>query len=61
MEHKRRRLSSVLDDDYDEINIDSIKNNHTKLSVDEKLDKYTDIIYRHFFQIIINLINACFR
>ncbi len=61
MEHKRRRLSSVLDDDCDEINIDSIKNNHTELSIDEKLDKYTDIIYRRFFQIIINLMNACFR
>ena len=51
MEHRRRRLSSAIDDDdFD-----------THISIDKTLDIYTKKLYILCSYKIINLIRSCFR
>lgn len=57
MEHKRRRLSSVLDDDFN-IELESETENK---SLDNQIDTYTEKICKCIYISLINLISVCFR
>lgn len=57
MEHRRRTLSSVLDDD-----IEKQLSKNQSVSIDEKLDEYTEYAYNRSFGMccrLIKLICCC--
>ena len=66
MEHKRRALSNVLDDDIIDIEKQTPRRRGTSVSIDETLDEYTEYIYNGsfsvtsmFFRGFLNLICPC--
>lgn len=74
MEHRRRTLSSVLDEEMPEmsevpdIEKQVIRRRGTSASIDEQLDEFTDYVYEGSFNItqsvfygFIKLICPCFR
>jgi hypothetical protein len=69
MEHRRRTLSSALDDDFPvDIEKQIPRRRGTSVSIDETLDEYTEYMYNGTFSLsnmfcksLINLICPCFR
>ena len=69
MEHRRRTLSSALDDDIPvDIEKQLPRRRGTSASIDDTLDEYTEYVYNGTFSLsnmfcrsLINLICPCFR
>jgi hypothetical protein len=67
MEHRRRTVSNVLDDDID-IEKQMPRRRGTSASIDDTLDEYTEYVYNGTFSFskmfckgFVNLICPCFR
>jgi hypothetical protein len=60
MEHKRRRLSSILDDEDFDTELQQELDFKIQ-SLDSELDTYTDKICKFIYISVINLISICFR
>lgn len=68
MEHRRRTLSSVLDEEFPDIEKQPIRRRATSTSIDEQLDEFTEFVYEGSFNVthsvisgFIKLICPCFR